>query len=94
MGPRNRVEISASEKNGASVNVSLLYSEISNYENGGCACARAHIEVKTSGTAGQARVYRENKWDKSGTKAGQNRGKVGRLRVERRFSTRSRVRQE
>ncbi len=44
--------------------------------------ARAHIEVKTGGTAGQARVYRENKWDKSGTKAGRIRDKAGRLRVE------------
>ena len=90
-GPETGVVRSLNRKTGASGNVSLLYSEISNYENGRCECARAHIEVKTGGTAGQARVYRENKWDKSGTKAGRIRDKVGRLRVERRFSTRSRV---
>ena len=45
----------------------MLYSEISNYENGRCECARAHIEVKTGGTAGQARVYREIWRHKSGT---------------------------
>ena len=33
----------------------------------GCACARAHIEVKTAVTALQARVYRENKRYKSVT---------------------------